>query len=518
MRLRHAPPHRLGHPGVAGAAAVRQAEAVHDRQLRRARPHAAVGFGLGADVEVEHILALAAEQRQHAMRGQLRRGFGEVEIVGELGAGLGLALLHLRRHAAALPHRLAQRPHEVGVLAEALDQDRAGALQRRLGVGDALVALGVGDALVALGEAGRQRLRGGVGAGQQRVGEGDQAGLAGDLGLGAALRAMGEVDVLQPGAAVRGEDRGLERRVQPALVADRLQHGGAAVLEVAQRAEPLLQRPELGVVERAGRLLAVARHEGDGGAHVEQRHRGGHLRVPDAEFRRDAGQDGVGHGCSLGRLGTGQSRSAWALSTRERMRRIRPQHAELAGEEPQLVEGAPHRVVVGVALDVGEELRRGELALDHVGLELGHVDAVGGEAAEPLVERRRQVLHPEHEGRHHRPRSPAPRGRARATAPRSASRCGPRPPHPRLGCRARRSRRRGAATARRGWDLPRPPPPWPNRRCRPPPEPSAPAAGSACGTGPARGCGSEPCAAPRSARPARPSAGNAPAGRTRPRC
>src|SRR4029077_14771528 len=50
-----------------------------------------------------------------------------------------------------------------------------------------------------------------------------------------------------------------------------------------------------------------------------------------------------------------------------------------------------------MAFDVGIELRGEEIALDHVALELGHVDAVGGEAAERLVERGRHVAHPEQE-------------------------------------------------------------------------------------------------------------------------
>ena len=58
-----------------------------------------------------------------------------------------------------------------------------------------------------------------------------------------------------------------------------------------------------------------------------------------------------------------------------------------------------------MAVDLGIELRRGELAFEHVALELGHVDAVGGEAAQRLVERRRQVADAEHEGRHDRLRS-----------------------------------------------------------------------------------------------------------------
>src|SRR5712692_3160040 len=79
----------------------------------------------------------------------------------------------------------------------------------------------------------------------------------------------------------------------------------------------------------------------------------------------------------------------------ERMRRIDPEDLQLLGEERQLLER--ERAVVRMAFDVGIELRREEIALDHVALELGHVDAVGGEAAERLVERGRHVAHPEQE-------------------------------------------------------------------------------------------------------------------------
>ncbi len=70
----------------------------------------------------------------------------------------------------------------------------------------------------------------------------------------------------------------------------------------------------------------------------------------------------------------------------------------MRGEIRELVERAPHRRLVGVALDVGVELRRGEGAAEHVALELGHVDAVGREAAHRLVERRRDVADAEDEG------------------------------------------------------------------------------------------------------------------------
>src|SRR5579871_179817 len=84
----------------------------------------------------------------------------------------------------------------------------------------------------------------------------------------------------------------------------------------------------------------------------------------------------------------------------ERMGGIDAEDADLAGEEGQLLEGALQRRIVGMAVDVGEKLRGGKLAALHVALELGHVDPVGGEASERLVECRRNVAHPEDEGRH----------------------------------------------------------------------------------------------------------------------
>src|SRR3546814_5629675 len=56
-----------------------------------------------------------------------------------------------------------------------------------------------------------------------------------------------------------------------------------------------------------------------------------------------------------------------------------------------------------MALDVRVELGDGEAAVDDVAFQLGDVDAIGGEAAERLVERRRHRAHAEHEGGDDRP-------------------------------------------------------------------------------------------------------------------
>ena len=79
------------------------------------------------------------------------------------------------------------------------------------------------------------------------------------------------------------------------------------------------------------------------------------------------------------------------------MRGIDPENAHFAREERQLLQRAMQRGIVGVAVDVGEELRGGEFALDHVAFELGHVDAVGRETAKRLVQRGGDVADAEHE-------------------------------------------------------------------------------------------------------------------------
>jgi len=83
--------------------------------------------------------------------------------------------------------------------------------------------------------------------------------------------------------------------------------------------------------------------------------------------------------------------------------RIRAEHLQVHREERELLEGQRQGGVLGMPFDVGVELGREERATELITLELGHVDAVRGEAAHRLVERGRHVSYPEHEGRDHRP-------------------------------------------------------------------------------------------------------------------
>ena len=89
------------------------------------------------------------------------------------------------------------------------------------------------------------------------------------------------------------------------------------------------------------------------------------------------------------------------LGAAERVLRVGAEDMQPGGEVVELLEGAGDGGVVGVALDVGVELGGRKLAVDHVALELGHVHAVGGEAAHRLVERRRQVADAEDEAGQH---------------------------------------------------------------------------------------------------------------------
>src|SRR5258707_14409336 len=56
----------------------------------------------------------------------------------------------------------------------------------------------------------------------------------------------------------------------------------------------------------------------------------------------------------------------------ERVRGIDAEDRQLLGEERKLLEREYQPAVVGMAFDVGIELRREEIAFDHVALEVGH--------------------------------------------------------------------------------------------------------------------------------------------------
>ncbi len=256
-------------------------EALHDLQFvggsARSRRRAG-GLRVGLHLQFEDLFLLAAEHRQDAVRRQLVQRLAEIEIVLELLALGLLAVAHRRGHHAVRPHLLAQRPDQIGVLGETLDQDRARAVER---CGD------IGHLLFGIDETGGHDLRIVLRLRQQQLRQRLEAGFLGDLGLGAALRLERQIDVFQASLAVGGEDRGFQRGIELALFADRIENRGAALFEFAQIVQALFQRAQLRVVERAGDFLAVARNERHRGAAVEQRHRRLDLLLANAEFLRN---------------------------------------------------------------------------------------------------------------------------------------------------------------------------------------------------------------------------------------
>ncbi|PSK61818.1 hypothetical protein B0E53_06285 [Micromonospora sp. MH33] len=283
------PAHRVGEPPVGGPPLVADAEPAGDgRLVAGGTGDHGVGVAVGLRVhrQVEHALLLASEHGEDPVRGKPGVRLGEVEVVGELGAAALLTLAYPGDQPAPRPHLLAQRADEVGVLGEALDEDGPGAVERGGDVGHPLVGVDVTGGRVP----GVPRR-----VGQQRVRQGLQPRLAGDLGPGPPLGLVGQVDVLQPRLRVGRHDLRFQGLVELALAADGLQHRGASLVQLAEVAQPLLQGAQLRVVEQAGGLLAVAGDERHGGAAVEQLHGRPHLTFGDAEFLGDSLVHRLGH-------------------------------------------------------------------------------------------------------------------------------------------------------------------------------------------------------------------------------
>src|SRR5262249_34945606 len=79
------------------------------------------------------------------------------------------------------------------------------------------------------------------------------------------------------------------------LFADRIEYGGTPLFQFAQIAQALVEGAQLRVVERAGRLLAIAGDERHRRAAIEQHHRGGDLLLADVELLRDLSVNGSRH-------------------------------------------------------------------------------------------------------------------------------------------------------------------------------------------------------------------------------
>src|SRR5512143_942639 len=167
--------------------------------------------------------------------------------------------------------------------------------------------------------------------GKKQVGKRLEASFTGDLRLGPPLRLVWQTDVLEPRLAVGGLDRLPERIVELALLADAPEDRRAAILQLAQVPQPLLQRPQLRVVEGTGGFLAVTRDERHGGASIEQRDRRFDLPLLNAELFCDALTDRF-HGTCMRSWECCRSSRPGALSkTYAKGRSLPPEAEEAAG-------------------------------------------------------------------------------------------------------------------------------------------------------------------------------------------
>ena len=287
------PADRFGEPAVPRPALVGDAEMGRDQLFVIAEPEVA-GRGSGTQrlrsqlggiqLEVEELFLLSAQHRQDPVRWQPGQRLGILEVVRELRAGLLLAVPYPRYEPATRPHPLPEHADQVGILGETLREDRPRAVQGGRHVRHAL-------RLVHIGTGGLLRVCAWVG--EKLVGQRLEAGFAGYLRLRPALWLIGEVDVLEARLGISRHDLRFKRLVQLALGTDRLQDHRAPFRQLTQVPQPLLQRPQLRVVQCARRLLAVAGNERHGGPAVEQIDSRRHLTRTDAEFSGDRGGDGL---------------------------------------------------------------------------------------------------------------------------------------------------------------------------------------------------------------------------------
>ena len=198
------------------------------------------------------------------MRGDVAERFGIVEVVAELGPFGFLAFGNDRFYDAVFFQVFAQCAEQFGILSKLLHENLAGAVEYRLGVGESSRS---GFGVEVFGGFGFRNKRWVV---QQCFGQRRNTGFAGDLGLGAALLLVRQIEVFQALLGFGVQNLGLQFRGHFPLFLDRGQDGAAPVFHLAQIGQALFQCAQLGVIEVVGHFLAVAGDEGHGGAFVKQ--------------------------------------------------------------------------------------------------------------------------------------------------------------------------------------------------------------------------------------------------------
>jgi len=121
--------HCIDQPTVAGPPMIGDLEPARDLPLEGTRLASVRRDRCGHQLQGEHLLLLAAEQREDAVRRQLSQSLTELEIVSEFGAALRLACTNSRTEAAARPDLLAQGPDQRGIFGKTFNGHRTGAFE-----------------------------------------------------------------------------------------------------------------------------------------------------------------------------------------------------------------------------------------------------------------------------------------------------------------------------------------------------------------------------------------------------
>jgi hypothetical protein len=163
-----------------------------------------------------------------------------------------------------------------------LRKDIAGAFKRRLHVR---------HGIVDIGESEYRRHRCTIGENCFR--QPPKPMLARDLGLRAALRFKGQIDVFEFRLGGCGGDLRFQFVGQLALFTDRAEDGLATRVEFAQISKPLRQQSKLRVVQSSRHLFAVASHEWNRRALVQKSDGRRRLRGFRIDLCRDDGGDAL---------------------------------------------------------------------------------------------------------------------------------------------------------------------------------------------------------------------------------
>ena len=291
------------------------------------------------DAHEQEALLFPASDGEHAVAGDRLERLAPVEVIAEL-LGVGLAVLaehDLGHHRALLGEELAQPGARLGVVADALGEDVARAGQ---GVGSVLDAQLL-VLVVRVDELGGLAVEVDPRDGEVRldeIGQRLQALFLGDGGTRAPLRPERREDVLQAVERLGLVDLRAQDIGHQLALLERLDDGGAAVVEGDQLLHALLDVLDLHLVERAGGLLAVAGDEGDGGAVGEEFGGGADLDGAQAELLGDAFDVGdveiefVGGG-HAGKQGLGWARpdaQGWVSCPSKQAPRRQPSRARRA--------------------------------------------------------------------------------------------------------------------------------------------------------------------------------------------